>query len=167
MTLFIGLSPLNILKNLLGNPATTTEFAIMGFMGLAALLVAIRVFGGILGCSIIDWGRSILSTLITTGLLLGGFIAIQHYLLPQIQKPVLQQASLITVMFILFFGIVVPLSKLMVRGKYTQVLCTLLLSLAAAGSILLLTHAGFKTARAGGKSMNKAKIQSEKIGNIH
>lgn len=166
MNLLNSQSPVSILKGLIGNPQTTLELIAMVVVGILGLIIGIRVIGSLLGCAMADWGRGTGAVLVTTGLLLSALIAVNLYVLPSVSQAALKYTILGASLVIVFLGAAVPLSRLIIRGKYTQVLFTLLLSITAAAALMMVTRAGFHTARAGEKGINKAKIRNEKISDM-
>ena len=88
------------------------------------------------------------------------------YLTPASAGPILNAAIPSTLCLAVLFGLVIPMVRLLIKGKYSQVAFSLLISLAAAAAAVALASAGFRAARAGNKNFDKVKERTESMRNI-
>lgn len=85
---------------------------------------------------------------------------------PRVEKEIVQKSIVIAAPIIAAVAVGIPLAMLTMRAKYFQTLFTVLLSVAAAGGVALLSESIFDSVKAGIKQATKAAKHKEQINQV-
>ena len=136
-----------------------------------ALVIAAFIFGlfniaAAMGATMATPVRVVLVSAIGTLLVLMAAVAVRLYLLPNLHPNDMTPWLPLVVSGIVVLALVAPLAHWLLSAGYFEAVMALTLSVAAAGLVLMVGHAGFDAFRDGDKGFNKTHDRRDSINRI-
>lgn len=157
---------LRIVRLATNSPESMPELVTLLILAAITFVIVLCKVGNALKFSMTDMKRSAGVLAIGLPAIILIVAAVNLYLAPHVADEDLRRWVPIVSTAVTLLAIVIPAVCLLHRAPYFQALFAILLSIAAAGAVILLVHAGFRTARGLNKEFDKTRNRTEKINEL-
>jgi len=159
---------LKILNQLMGNVGkpVDAEVIVCLITAVVAAVIILKWVGKALGASMTDNGRAGFVVILGVVLALASTAALNIYVLADAKNEVLIKWLPIGTCCLILLAIVTPTATFLLKAKYFQALVSILLAIAGAIGIVILTHAGFDALQQGGKQFKQTKERTETVDKV-
>jgi hypothetical protein len=157
---------IRILKLLVRKPDTPVEIIVTSLLVLIVFLIIMWLGGLAFKMPDANLMQRILSGALVAAVGVAAATAVSILAAPRIEKEIVQQSLMIAVPAVAIVLIGIPLAMLVMRAKYFQTLFTVVLSMAAAWGVSLLSETVFDSVRQGIKQAEKTsarKVAADEI----
>jgi hypothetical protein len=142
---------IRILKMLVRKPDTPAEIIVTSVLVLIVFLTIVWLAGLAFKMPDTNLMQRLLSGALVAAIGVAAATAVSILAAPRIEKEIIQQSLMIAVPAVAVVLVGIPLAMLIMRAKYFQTLFTVVLSMAAAWGVSLLSETVFDSIRAGMK----------------
>lgn len=157
---------LRILSLIVRKPHTPVETAVAGALVLVVFLTIMWLAGLAFKMPDTNLLQRVLAGILVFVVGVAAATAASILAAPKVEKEIVQRAIMIAAPIVAILAIGVPLAMLTMRANYFQTLFTVVLSIAAAWGVSLLSEGIFDSVRAGMKQANKASNHRSDINQV-
>lgn len=155
-----------IVRELIGATGSATEYNVLLGVAIVAFLFALFNISAAMGSTMATPLRVLGVAVVGGYLVMGATVATQLYLVPNLHSsPMLPWLPLIVAGLVTLL-LVAPLAKWLLSSGYFDAVFALVLSVAAAALVVVMTRAGFNAFREGDKGFDKTHRRRDSINRV-